>query len=673
MALFPEKQEIRVLGNKTYVDNLKVMLAKSMVTKGVKIKINEKTCQDYCINQPPINWWASEKLDGIRAVWDGEKFLSRGSASGAAKVYSYVPKWFEDLIPKGIALDGEIWVGRNKFQEAGKLSSLIPGGKYSESQINELWKDVKFMIFDIPSYKGLFEERMSYLSKTIKPNDNIRLVKHHKIKSDEDLTRMYDDLTSHGAEGVMLRAPHSPYLTKRTNLLLKMKIIDDSEALVVGYTNGTGKYDKVLANGMHMLGSLNAELVEHGKRTGVLFNIGTGFTDEQRTSYCDINSPHSIPIGSLVSFSFMEKTTDGIPRHPSFRGLRYDQFIPSKVIPETEINNFIIEQFNEIIKGLKSGNDKNKGFKIGQYNKIVKSLTKIEKPIVDTQVALEELRKCGHKFTNENYEKNKCWKSSILTKIDTIIKTGGQLEEVKMVKQDPRSISIHMLTKVPHIGDVKAGKLFDMGITTIEELKLEVESSNEDILTPQQKVGLKYLEDLSERIPRKEMKLWEQMVQRITKKLSGKTDDTLVSELAGSFRRKKSTSGDIDVLLTSDNHVEFYTKFVNELMKEKIIVDVFSKGETQIMAVAKLKVKGSDMFRHIDIFGYSRNIYPFALLHATGSDEHNKTMRTISIEQGYSLSQYGLKRDGLIQDLNINSEKDIFKFLKMEYVDPTKR
>ena len=671
MALFPQHPEVRVLGNKTYVDNLKVMLAKPMITKGIKINLNEKTCKDYGINQPPINWWASEKLDGIRAIWDGEKFLSRGSANGAAKVYSYVPKWFEDLIPKGISLDGEIWVGRNKFQEAGKLSSLIPGGKYTESEINDLWKDVKFMIFDIPTYNGLFEERMSYLNKNIKQNDNIRLVNHHKIKSEEDLSIMYDTLTSQGAEGVMLRAPHSPYLTKRTNLLLKMKIIDDSEALVLGYTNGTGKYDKMLDNGQYMMGSLNVELIEHGKKTGILFNIGTGFTDEQRIGYCDINSRHYIPIGSLVSFSFMEKSLDGIPRHPSFRGLRHDQFIPTKIIPENEINQFIITQFKEIVKGLKSGNDKNKGFKVGQYNKIIKSLEKVDRPLVNSQVALEELRKLGHKFTNEDYAKHGCWKSSILTKIDIIIKSGGQLEEVKQIIEDPKTRIINVLTKVPHIGDVKAAKLYDMGIKSIEDLKNV--DKKEEILTSQQMVGLKYFEDLSQRIPRKEMKLWEQMVTRITKKLSKKTNDTLISELAGSFRRKKSSSGDIDILLTSNNHIEFYTNFVNELLKENIIVDIFSKGDTQIMAVAKLKVKGSDVFRHIDIFGYSQNIYPFALLHATGSDEHNKTMRTISLEQGYSLSQYGLKHNGVIQELNIKTEKDIFDFLKMEYTEPHKR
>ena len=80
---------------------------------------------------------------------------------------------------------------------------------------------------------------------------------------------------------------------------------------------------------------------------------------------------------------------------------------------------------------------------------------------------------------------------------------------------------------------------------TIEDLK-NVDKKDE-ILTPQQIVGLKYFEDLSQRIPRKEMKLWEQMVNRITKKLSKKTDDILISELAGSFRRKKSSSGDIDI------------------------------------------------------------------------------------------------------------------------------
>ena len=66
------------------------------------------------------------------------------------------------------------------------------------------------------------------------------------------------------------------------------------------------------------------EIIIDGKRTGVITNIGTGFSDLQRENYLKEDSPEYIPIGSIVSFSFMEMTKDGVPRHPVYRGIRDD-------------------------------------------------------------------------------------------------------------------------------------------------------------------------------------------------------------------------------------------------------------------------------------------------------------------------------------------------------------
>ena len=670
MSVFPKNQQVRSVGKKIYIDNMEIMLAKPMVSKGNKVKLTKKTCDTYGINQPPVGWWASEKLDGIRAIWDGERFVSRGSPNGAAKVYSYVPDWFENLIPKGVSFDGEIWIGRNKFQEACRMSTIMPGGKYSKEEIDEMWKTVKFMIFDVPSHSGLFEERMKYLNDNVKICENVKVVEHQLINTEQELNVMYDNLTKNGAEGVMLRAPKSPYVTKRSNLMLKMKIIDDAEAIVVDYIDGTGKYDKVI-NNHHMLGSLTVELVENGKLTGITFGVGTGFNDEQRINYWDPKSSYYIPIGSLISFSYMEKSADGVPRHPAYRGLRQDQKLPNKELPpHDELNDYIIDQFQEIIKGLKVSSDSNKGFKIAQYTKIIKSIKNIQQPLITTQIALEELRKQGHKFASENYGKNKGWKSSILIKIDTILQ-GGSICQVDQVKKDPMVQAVEELTKIPHIGTVKAKKLYENNIKTVDELRQKVLEDRE-ILTDQQQIGLKYFPDIKERIPRKEMKLWDKMTSRVSKRLSKKFTN-LEIQLAGSFRRNKPTSGDVDILITADDHTQFFKEFVAELIKDRIIVDIFSRGDNQIMAVAKLKLKETQIHRHIDIFSYSKDIYPFALLHATGSDEHNKTMRTKAIEMGLSLSQYGLKNNGNILDLNIKCEKDIFSYLKMDYVEPENR
>ena len=115
-----------------------------------------------------------------------------------------------------------------------------------------------------------------------------------------------------GAEGIVLREPDSLYETKRSKLLLKMKLNADSEATVVEHVLGTGKYKS-------LLGSLKCKL-ENGKT----FNIGTGFTDLMRREYNDSESKHYIPIGAKVNFSYMEMTQSWIPRHPVYRGIRND-------------------------------------------------------------------------------------------------------------------------------------------------------------------------------------------------------------------------------------------------------------------------------------------------------------------------------------------------------------
>jgi len=145
----------------------------------------------------------------------------------------------------------------------------------------------------------------------------------------KQLIDTYKLLTSQGAEGVMLRAPNSPYETKRSKYLLKYKIKDDAEAIVRGYTMGTGKYKG-------LLGSLDCELILDQKPSGVMFNIGTGFTDKDRTEYNNSKSSLYIPIGSIVSFSYMELSEDSVPRHPVYRGIRDDFTIKQTLNEEFE-------------------------------------------------------------------------------------------------------------------------------------------------------------------------------------------------------------------------------------------------------------------------------------------------------------------------------------------------
>ena len=117
------------------------------------------------IDVPPIGWWASEKWDGIRALWDGEKMISRGSGVGKPKVYTYIPEWFKKTLPPGIPLDGEIWIGRGLFQKTSRLSTLKPGKSYTVEQIEN--SKFSFVHMDVDLYKSTIDALRYFFPRMI--------------------------------------------------------------------------------------------------------------------------------------------------------------------------------------------------------------------------------------------------------------------------------------------------------------------------------------------------------------------------------------------------------------------------------------------------------------------------------------------------------------------------
>lgn len=317
-TVYPETQTIETgVNGTTYVKNLKIMLASDLYDKyGEKIKL-KKTA-----SQPPVGWWASEKWDGIRAIWDGEKFVSRGSGRSFPKVFSYVPEKFTKCLPSNIALDGEIWISRNNFGKVSAISNLIPGGKYSKDEIDKIWEPVIYKIFDIPSMTDKpFSDRhktiVELISKIKKkyPSAQIEFTEQIKIESDEHLASVYRELTSKGAEGIILKDPTSFYEPKRSKFMLKYKIHNDAEGIVIGHQEGTGRLKGTL-------GSLEIEVLDNkGNSTGIITFVGTGFTDIERT--LDKNNKYFIPKGTVINFRYMELTKDAV-RHPVYRGIRGD-------------------------------------------------------------------------------------------------------------------------------------------------------------------------------------------------------------------------------------------------------------------------------------------------------------------------------------------------------------
>ncbi len=245
------------------------------------------------------HYWVSEKYDGVRALWDGEKFISRGG-----NVY-HAPSWFVQGFPKQM-LDGELWIGRQKFEQ------LV--GTVRDQQPNDnAWRAVKFMVFDMPELSEDFDSRLVQLNQVIKTANIewLKVVKQWKVTTHKELMQELSSITKAGAEGLMLHRGSSLYKGKRSGDLLKIKPYEDAEAVVIAHIPGKGKYT-------NKMGALLVEMLapKDSQSSGeqIRFKLGTGFSDEER-----LNPPQ---IGDIVTFQFRGKTKNNIPRFASFLRIR---------------------------------------------------------------------------------------------------------------------------------------------------------------------------------------------------------------------------------------------------------------------------------------------------------------------------------------------------------------
>lgn len=238
------------------------------------------------------SYWVSEKLDGVRAYWDGQRFLSRNG-----NVYQ-APGWFVAGFPS-VPLDGELWMGRQRFAElSGAVRKLIP--------VDHEWRDIQFYVFDLPA-SGLFQQRYKRLQALVKKADSryLKLVEQKQATSHVRLMARLEKVVAEGGEGLMLKRQDSRYEAGRSDDLLKVKMFADAEAVVVEHLAGKGRLQG-------MMGALRVELPS-GRR----FRIGTGFSDDLRTK------PPAL--GTRITFKYYGHTATGLPRFASFLRVRNDE------------------------------------------------------------------------------------------------------------------------------------------------------------------------------------------------------------------------------------------------------------------------------------------------------------------------------------------------------------
>jgi DNA ligase-1 len=232
----------------------------------------------------------SEKLDGVRAYWDGKQLISR-----SGRVFN-PPRSFTQGFPS-FALDGELWSRRGEFEH---IASIV-----NTKNSNKRWKELTYNIFEVPYQKGGLLKRLNVLEEYLQAHvaKKLHIVKQVKIKDEHQVKSYFDNVIAGGGEGIVLRDSNEPYYTGRTSSALKHKPFTDAECKVTAVIEGKGKFKA-------QMGAVKCDY------EGKSIKIGSGFTSEQRK--------RSFEIGTIVSFKYYGLTHLGNPKYPVFLRVRSD-------------------------------------------------------------------------------------------------------------------------------------------------------------------------------------------------------------------------------------------------------------------------------------------------------------------------------------------------------------
>lgn len=271
------------------------------------------------------------KLDGMRAIWTGEKLLSRTGKEikGVPSLVEFLKVNYSDF-----PLDGELYNHEKTFQE--QISSVRRTVNIEEDL------SIQYHVYDIPVENVTFEERNKLLKARLQETDRLKLVRTTKLLSTKKLVdgveqpiteQQLNRFESEGYEGTMVRNAGGLYQRgKRTSDLMKVKTFQDAEFPIVGvyqltrkekivvpahtpgaieHSDGVWKKDGV-ETPVEMIGGLVLQLSD-----GRTFESGSGYDDVTRTEFW--KNP---PIGKLATIKYQELTDGGVPRFPIFKAIR---------------------------------------------------------------------------------------------------------------------------------------------------------------------------------------------------------------------------------------------------------------------------------------------------------------------------------------------------------------
>ena len=245
---------------------------------------------DWVSQLDPSLYLVSEKLDGVRAIWNGVELRFRSGRPIAA------PAWFVAGLPPQ-PLDGELWMGRKTFDRlSGTVRKVQP--------VDADWRALRYMLFDAPSPGVPFEARAQQVQHLVQKADLpwLGAVEQSRLVSAAGLQTRLQQVADQGGEGLILHRLDALWQPGRSEAVRKLKLQPDEEATVVAHVPGKGRLEG-------QMGALLLEMPD-GKR----FSLGTGFSAADRA-----NPP---AIGSRVTYRYRDLTPSGLPKFASFVRVR---------------------------------------------------------------------------------------------------------------------------------------------------------------------------------------------------------------------------------------------------------------------------------------------------------------------------------------------------------------
>jgi DNA polymerase beta len=281
----------------------------------------------------------------------------------------------------------------------------------------------------------------------------------------------------------------------------------------------------------------------------------------------------------------------------------------------------------------------NNRFKVSAYQRVITQLLNYKEPIL----------------TYEDFTINIKAGDRINKKVEELIKKGKIKYEEENIKNDKDYTLRKELNKIFGIGETKIKMLIKEGITSIEDLK-----QKQHLLNDKQKIGLKYYNDLNMRIPLDEYLKHKKIIEK---------DLKFIHDFVGSYRRGSTSMGDIDILIMKNDKFNL-SDYIKKLGKKGYIKEILSQGKKKASCIVKID---DNPARQVDILVSPFEEYYFSLMYFTGSADFNIGFRNyVKTKYEVSLSEHGIKEDKIKLPV-INSEKDIFNFFKVKYVEPSKR